>query len=122
MKIKNRNNSECIKDERRKIIPLISTDDADLVIIEIFEGNQTSWHYHKKTIEIFYVLKGSAKIAYQELDDGERKAKNEKIIRKGDTFCVETNVFHKLIAFSGTVKVLKVNLPTFNKSDIFTEI
>ncbi len=69
-------------------------------LITIKKSNQTSFHYHKKKRETFYVLEGRALIS---LNNGA-----EKLLEKGGIFDVSENTLHRLNALEDS-KILEIS-------------
>jgi len=84
------------KDKRRTLTQLLTADIKQVNVYEAHHGEELGNHFHKETIEYFYILSGSMKY------------NNKQILKKGD-------IFHPELGERHTVKVLsdKATFMTF---------
>ena len=83
------------------------TSDADVV-----RGN----HYHKYTLELFFIIRGEIKVHTQRVKDGKLCSKvAENIVREGDIFIVDPMVNHIFYTMtdSAWINVLSKRLDTY---------
>lgn len=74
----------CHKDNRRKLTQLFTKDIKQVNYYQAKRGASLGDHYHKETIEIFLITKGS--LIYND----------SKVFSKGDLFSVYPEENHKL--------------------------
>ena len=113
------NKAPVIEDFRRKMVLLLEDQKkrVDIVLVKLNPSASTSWHYHKKTIEFFYCLRGRGWLKYEDLKSGEG---SEKALKKGVCFFIYPLTAHQLKACSKKPLIfLKINLPAFKKEDIY---
>lgn len=84
------------RDERGLIKGLINFGCwEEINIIESDRGVIRGNHYHKKTQEVFIILKGKIRVSLQRVENNSLVGKIDKyIVKKGDIFLVEKNVMH----------------------------
>jgi mannose-6-phosphate isomerase-like protein (cupin superfamily) len=66
----------------------------------------SSLHFHSKKHETFYILEGRLKVEMVNTLIGE---KVEYLLKEGETFEIERNDPHKLIAHKGPVKFIEIS-------------
>lgn len=87
---------------------LISKEDKDVAAyVHIVNIQDSKPHYHKRTVEIYYVLEGDGEIIL----DGKKHQ-----ISKGSIIHIPPNVVHSAI---GKIQVLVVGIPDISEEDIF---
>ena len=69
-------------------------------LLEFNEGSSFSMHYHLNKTETFYVLKGSLKLEFFNLETADRKALQ---IKSGDVIDIPSGTPHKLTALENSV-------------------
>lgn len=84
-------------DKKGKLIELSRGKFCQCNFLEMNKGSVWGRHYHKKTVEYFYVFKGKLEVSFLFLKD---KQKNEQIFKTGETFTVDPYTFH-------TIRVLR---------------
>ena len=72
------------EDERRKIIQLFTADIKQVNVYEAKKGSILGNHYHKETIEYFYIIRGD--VLYNK----------SRIVKTGDFFVVYPQEVHTL--------------------------
>ena len=84
------------EDSRRKLVQLLTADIKQVNVYEANHGVELGHHFHKETIEYFYVVRGT--LEYN----------NKVIMKKGD-------IFYPAIGEMHTVKVIsdKATFMTF---------
>ena len=99
------------KDARRIISQLLTSDIKQINSYEAVHGAILGDHYHKETIEWFYVIRGSMKY------------NNKQIVKKGDIFVVEPPERHTLKVLSDKATFLTfLSKPyTLENTDIWTD-
>jgi len=75
-------------------------------ILHINEGHRSSMHYHVKKHETFYILSGTLQVDMINTVTGEVIT---YIVQKGETFEVERNDPHQLIAVDGPVEFIEIS-------------
>ena len=65
-------------------------------VIFIKNGHATSFHYHKKKDEVFYVNSGMVDLIYTSKDDEMSAAKT--LLNTGDAFRIKPGLRHKIFA------------------------
>lgn len=69
-------------------------------ILHFHKGKKCSWHYHHIKDETFYIAKGAVKVKYSVQDKLEYA--NEIILTEGDTWHVQPEMRHQIIALMET--------------------
>ena len=75
-------------------------------ILFINEGCSSSLHFHSKKHETFYILEGQLKVEMVNTLIGK---KVEYLLKEDETFEIERNEPHKLIAHKGPVKFIEIS-------------
>ena len=75
-------------------------------ILYINEGCSTSMHFHSKKHETFYILQGTLRVDVIDTDSTEVDIHS---IAEGESFVMERNCPHKLIAQDGPVKFIEIS-------------
>ena len=75
------------KDSRRTLKNLLRTDIKDINVYEAKKGCTLGNHYHKHTIEYFYITRGTCIV---------RTGTNVEIVNKGTLFVVKPNTTHSI--------------------------
>jgi len=89
---------------RRALITERDTDKASFTVLKVFEAQE---HYHKKSTEFYFVLKGKGSLTL----DGEELA-----VEKGDLVMIFPGVNHRA---EGKMEVIVVGVPAFSSKDSF---
>ena len=87
---------------------LVNNKDEDYCgkILFIKEGFSTSMHFHSKKHETFYILQGTLRVDVIDTTTAEVDIHN---VNEGESFVVERNCPHKLIAQGGDVKFVEIS-------------
>src|SRR3990167_1486471 len=89
-------------DKRRTIIQLITADIKQVNVYETHYGENLGNHFHKETIEYFYVVRGV--LEYN----------SSKIMKKGDLFYPDLGEKHKVKALSDKCTFMTFLTKPFN--------
>ena len=84
-------------DNRRTLKQLVTTDIKQVNAFKVTKGSILGNHYHEKTYEYFYVMKGSFLVMIK--NPGSLKA-SSKILNKDSFFMVAPNTAHNLEALT----------------------
>ena len=107
MKIANRKNIKPIEDACGKLQELYNSDNLSLSYSII--TNRSKPHKHKKTEEVYFILKGNAKI----------KVGDEIFpVKAGDVFSIPKNEYHNIQDVEETIELVVVTNPKFDPSDL----
>lgn len=75
-------------------------------ILYIKEGHSTSMHFHAKKHETFYILEGTLRV---DIIDTSTTEIDIRTVKTGESFVMERNCPHKLIAQDGPVKFVEIS-------------
>ena len=79
------------KDERGSLTQLVHEGFSQINILESKKGSVRGSHFHKESIEAFYLIKGSVRVELISKD------KRESILfKQGDFFEIPINVLHNM--------------------------
>lgn len=107
MKIVNRKDIKPIKDACGKLQELYNSDNLSLSYSVITDSSKP--HKHLKIEEVYYVIKGKAKL----------KIGDEIFsIEKGDIFSIPKNEYHNIQDVEETIEVVVVTNPKFDLNDL----
>lgn len=79
-------------------------------ILKIYQGHNSSLHFHLDKHETFYILKGSLQVDLIDTIDGVRIT---RILNEGDTMEIDRGQPHQLIAYDGDVEFVETS--TFHR-------
>ncbi|MBS4759498.1 MAG: cupin domain-containing protein [Clostridium sp.] len=106
----------CHKDERGSIKGIINSGNwQEINYITSKKGCIRGGHYHKKTTELFYILKGSIKAVFEK-----EEQKQECKFSCGDIFLIEPETFHtfEMLEDSEWINMLSIRMDN-NSPDIY---
>ena len=107
MKIANRKNIRPIEDARGKLQELYNSDNLSLSYSII--TNRSKPHKHKKMEEVYFIVKGNARI----------KVGDEIFpMEAGDIFSIPKNKYHNIQDVEETIELIVVTNPKFDPSDL----
>ena len=69
-------------------------------ILFLAKGKKCSWHYHRKTDEVFYVQSGAIKIYYGW--DDKIELASVAVLERGDKLHVPIRLKHRMVALEDT--------------------
>ncbi len=78
-------------DERGGFLGITRDQWAEVNFIETSAGQVRGEHYHKETVELFFIISGEINISIEDVRTGTR---NEFIVAKGDIFIVDPYEMH----------------------------
>ncbi|MEN7548775.1 cupin domain-containing protein [Rapidithrix thailandica] len=108
------------KTMNRKVAFVTGDESSSLYIIELSPKEFLPAHYHKKGIEIYYILSGEASISYRNCNE---KDKGKTITRKlsaGDAISIYPDVIHQITNTSeNALQVLGTAPQSHNSTDRF---
>lgn len=81
------------QDKRGIILELFRGNFSQCNLMQMKKGSAWGNHYHKKTREYFYLIKGQIKVNFQDI---KTKKKISKIIKSGHDFTVMTYILHTI--------------------------
>lgn len=106
-------------DERGSLTQLIHEGYKQVNVLNTKAGFMRGAHFHKCSVEAFYVISGSVEIVFR------GKGKEQKVtLRKGDFCEIVPFVLHNMIFFEDCTMVQLYDIPVENKDgikDIHTE-
>lgn len=107
MKIANRKDVKPIKEACGKLQELYNSDDLNLSYSVITDGSKS--HKHKKTEEVYFILKGKAKV---------KVGDDIFPIKAGDVFLIPKNEYHNIQDVEETIELIVVTSPKFDPKDL----
>lgn len=106
-------------DDRRTITQLFTGWVEQVNTYEAKKGSTLGNHYHKHTIEYFYILKGTATVY---LEDTVTHSAWSQVIRSGDLFVVHPYEFHTIDCLTDVEMMTFLSMPyDKDKPDIYKE-
>lgn len=107
------------KDKRGAFKQITSGNWKQLNILETKKGFVRGGHYHKQTLEFFYVQKGKIKLMIKNLKTGSKKTGTYK---NGECFVIGPFESHTIKAISDSMLVVLLSkIHNAKKPDIFPE-
>jgi len=107
MKIVNRKNVKPTKNACGKLQELYNSDNLSLSYSVI--TNSSKPHKHKKMEEVYFIIKGKAKL----------KVGDEIFpIQAGDVFPIPKNEYHNIQDVEKTIELVVITNPKFNPNDL----
>ena len=106
-------------DERGSLSQLIHNGFKQINVLESKKGVERGSHFHKESVEAFYVISGSVKVTLWSKDE-----KEEVVFNKGDFFEIHSYVLHNMLFLSDCLMVQMYDTPVEKpdgKKDIYTE-
>ena len=106
-------------DERGSLSQLIHDGFKQINVLESKKGVERGSHFHKESVEAFYVISGSVKVILWD-----KNKKEEVIFSKGDFFEIHPFVLHNMLFLSDCLMVQMYDIPVEKedgKKDIYTE-
>ena len=108
MAITKRNNLKTMDDICGKVQELGHTDNIDVAHITITD--KSTPHLHRKTEEIYFILKGEGLVT---IDDEQQK------VEKDDTILIPKNKFHSIDKLSSEpLELLAITSPGYDPDDV----
>ena len=107
-------------DNRGSLTQLIHNGFEQINVLDSKKGVERGSHFHKRSIEAFYIISGSVKVTLISKD----KEKDEVIFIKGDFFEIYPNVLHNMLFLEDCLMVQMYDKPVENADgtkDIFME-
>lgn len=107
MKVINKKDLKAIKNICGDIWEMGGTQNVSLAHVEI--TNKTKPHWHEKTDELYYILKGQGLM---------RVGKEEKQVEKGDLVIISRGEVHMIEKISEkSLEILAITSPKYNPED-----
>jgi mannose-6-phosphate isomerase-like protein (cupin superfamily) len=107
MKIVNRKDIKPIADACGKLQELYASDNLSLSYSVITDSSKP--HKHKKMEEVYFIIKGKAKL----------KVGDEIFtIQKGDVFSIPKNKYHNIQDVEETIELVVITNPKFDPDDL----
>jgi mannose-6-phosphate isomerase-like protein (cupin superfamily) len=108
MKIRHKKYGQVVNKAWGNEIRIVSNEDNNYSgkILNINQNNSTSTHFHSKKHKTFYVLSGTLTVEIVEPDTAELMSYD---VDSEETFEIEQNVAHKLLAKDGGVTVIEMS-------------
>lgn len=106
-------------DERGSLSQLIHEGFKQINVLESKKGVERGSHFHKESVEAFYVVSGSVKVTLWN-----KEKKEEVIFDKGDFFEIHPYILHNMLFLSDCLLVQMYDIPVEKPNgvkDIFTE-
>ncbi|WP_165828235.1 cupin domain-containing protein [Chryseobacterium phosphatilyticum] len=80
----------------QKVIFLTGDEQNAFFMVELKKGRTLPAHYHKEKIEIYYILKGKAKMLTAQFENGKIMDHCVQNVETGDTFSIEPYIVHQI--------------------------
>ena len=108
MKIRHKKYGQVVNKDWGNEIRIVSNEDNNYSgkILNINQNNFTSTHFHSKKHKTFYVLSGTLTVEIVEPDTAELMSYD---VDSEETFEIEQNVAHRLLAKDGGVTVIEMS-------------
>ena len=108
MKIRHKKYGQVVNKDWGNEIRIVSNEDNNYSgkILNINQNNFTSTHFHSKKHKTFYVLSGTLTVEIVEPDTAELMSYD---VDSEETFEIEQNVSHRLLAKDGGVTVIEMS-------------
>ena len=106
-------------DSRGSLTQLIHGGFEQINVLDSKKGVERGSHFHKRSIEAFYVVKGVVQVTLWNKENSETVVFNE-----GDFFEINPFVLHNMLFLEDCLMVQMYNVPVENPDgtkDIFTE-
>ena len=106
-------------DERGSLSQLIHDGFKQINVLESKKGVERGSHFHKESVEAFYVISGSVKVTLWNKNE-----KEEVVFNKGDFFEIHPFVLHNMLFLSDCLMVQMYDEPVEKEDgtkDIYTE-
>ena len=106
-------------DERGSLSQLIHDGFKQINVLESKKGVERGSHFHKESVEAFYVISGSVKVTLWNKNE-----KEEVVFNKGDFFEIHPFVLHNMLFLSDCLMVQMYDRPVEKEDgtkDIYTE-
>ena len=106
-------------DERGSLSQLIHDGFKQINVLESKKGVERGSHFHKESVEAFYVISGSVKVTLWN-----KNKKEEVVFNKGDFFEIHPFVLHNMLFLSDCLMVQMYDEPVEKEDgtkDIYTE-
>ena len=106
-------------DDRGSLSQLVHDGFKQINVLESKKGVERGSHFHKESIEAFYVISGSVKVTLWSKSD-----KEEVIFNKGDFFEIHPFILHNMLFLSDCLMVQMYDIPVERpdgKKDIYME-
>ncbi len=94
------------KDDRGKLTQLFHSGYSQVNVLETKKGVIRGGHFHKNTIEIFYIVRGKIKVKFSTNNEIEYATFSD-----GDFFQVFTNVVHEMEFLDNTIMIAAYDKP-----------
>lgn len=107
MKIINKKNIKPIKGTCGELQELYNSDNLSLSYSVITDGSKP--HKHKKTVEVYFIVKGKAKL---------KVGDSIFPIQAGDVFSIPKNKYHNIQDVEETTELMVVTNPKFDPTDL----
>lgn len=107
------------KDERGSLTQLIHDGYAQVNVLESKAGARRGAHFHKRSVEAFYVIYGSAEVTLRSKETAERA-----VFKRGDFFEIYPYVLHDMVFPEDCLMVQLYSVPVESADgtkDIWTE-
>lgn len=95
---------------------VINSKDVPISIVLAENLQPTKPHYHKKAVEIYWVLEGEVELIVTKGSE-----KKEVKLQNGDLVVIEKKEAHQVISASENNIVIVINSPPWEKSDEYLE-
>ena len=106
-------------DDRGSLSQLIHDGFKQINVLESKKGVERGSHFHKESVEAFYVINGSVKVTLWS-----KSEKEEAVFTKGDFFEIHPFILHNMLFLSDCLMVQMYDIPVEKndgKKDIYTE-
>lgn len=98
-----------------KVIPMAGDEGLSLLAAEIAEGKMVNPHYHRNSIEVYFVEEGTGVMKLGDLKDGSAIEWKETFqVNKGDCFMIRKSQVHSLVNTGEGKLLLIVGCPVTN--------
>ena len=106
-------------DNRGSLTQLIHDGFKQINVLESKKGVERGSHFHKRSVEAFYVINGSVEVTLWD-----KTSKEVMVFEKGDFFEIHPFVLHNMLFLEDCLMVQMYDEPVENldgTKDIFTE-
>tara|TARA_B110000003_G_C16223526_1_gene368330 strand:- start:24 stop:398 length:375 start_codon:yes stop_codon:yes gene_type:complete len=95
----------------------------EINIISSRKGSVRGGHYHKKTIELFFIIEGEIEIKAEEInEDGDIGHQKEYIVKANDIFIIEPYIIHEFKAIENCKWINALSIKHDNENPDFYKI
>lgn len=109
IRFSNKKIKPAFKDRRGKIIDILEENIGHVGYISFAKGAVRANHYHKKSVQYSYILKGTIELT---ISDTKGKNKRKYILKEGTLQTIPTNVVH---TYKALTPAAMLDMTTFDR-------